>query len=164
MANAPQLPAPSRARSRKRYVVAKVSVRVALRAVVDPTAVIHGPAPACCCNPYPATPVRSSVALGQATRVAIVVRAIVEPTSNAKPDGAAASGPIVSSDRNASTRRPVRVSPVVAASGLPVDRRRALSAAGSAARDGKTEAIRAAVPLTCGAAIDVPLIQAQPSG
>src|SRR6478735_296106 len=87
---------------------------------------------------------------------------IVAPTVNPKLDGALAIGPIVSSARNASTTRPVTVIPAVAASGLPVAKMRALSPFGSAASAGTTEAIRAAVPLTCGAAMDVPSIQPQP--
>src|SRR3954452_1946080 len=159
----PQLVAPSRARTRMPHAVPIVSDLSALRPAVAATAVAQLPDPERWPRPYAPMPVRSSVPAGQPTRTVARVDDICEPATKANVFGAvAAAGGVSSRARQASTMRPVAVSPRVNGDGLPLPRTRARSAAGSFRREGQIEAASAATPETCGVAIDVPSSQPHP--
>src|SRR3954471_23030146 len=147
----PQLVAPSRARTRMPHAVPIVSDLSALRPAVAATAVAQLPDPARWLSPYAPMPVRSSAPAGQPTRTLARVDDICEPATKANVFGAAAAaGGVPSSARQASTMRPVAVSPRVNGDGLPLPRTRARSAGWSSRGDGSNEAARAAAPHTGG--------------
>src|SRR3954447_22155404 len=159
----PQLVAPSRARTRMPHAVPIVSDLSALRPAVAATAVAQLPDPARWLSPYAPMPVRSSIPAGHPTRTVARVEDICDPATKANVFGAAlAAGGGPSSARQASTMRPVAVSPPVNGDGFPLPRTRARSAAGSSSSEGQTEAASAATPETWGVAIEVPSSQPQP--
>src|SRR6476646_10529904 len=131
-----QVPAPSRARTRRLQAVPIVSDRSALRPDVADAAVVQLPSPARCSSPYAPMPVRWSVPAGQPTRTVACVDDICFPVANVNVFGAAATGGVSSRARHASTIRPVAVRPAVHGDGLPLPRTRARSAAGSSASEG----------------------------
>ena len=142
-----------------------VSVRSALRPPVEATAVVHAtaarPLPAGRRRPRPIgrrcrPPADTDTARGRAP--------IVVPTTNPNVFGALADRRRRGRGRGRRRRSgPVTVRP--GGRGDPACRCpgcRALSAFGSSASAGTGEATSAAVPVTCGAAIDVPSSQPQP--
>src|SRR6476620_2060851 len=97
-----------------------------------------------------------SVAAGQLTRVLTEVAPMIVPTGTVKRSGVFATGGHTSMARTASTIFPVTVLPVVAGSGLPVASSRAFRAVGLASNVALLLPTSAAVPVTCGVAIEVP--------
>ncbi len=111
---------------------------------------------------YDVTPLIASVAAGHVI-VVETVDPMTVPTLIPWRLIAVATGPVLSTARNALTSRPVAVRPAVAASGVPVARTRARRAV-AVGEPLMTLRARAATPAACGAAMDVPPLDPKPPG